>query len=437
MLVFTYFTDRLISLEPIVDVLNIMNMLLGIVLIVVYFTQNMYLVVGTFTKNKKYQEAKKYHTYGYVICAHNEEIVIGNLIDSIKKQNYPKDKIHIFVCCDNCTDRTSEISKQHGAIVIERSHDEENMGKCYTLDYAFKHILNNYDNLGIEAYFVFDADNLVTSDYTLKMNECFDSGILVCTSFRDSKNFDDNWISAGSSYTFYRENLLIHKSRSNLGIGTYISGTGFYVDANIIKKLNGWPFTTLIEDIEFSTYCCLNDIKIGYCGDAYFYDEQPQSLKDSWIQRMRWCRGTHQCFHRYGWKLFKKVIKNRSVYASEMLIHICPLPAISFMWSIFYLLIFAVLTLLYQQNFSFFFEYGVMKIVSLYLSVICIALVHGIITYILNYHRFHCSKFKAFMFSLLFPVYMGIFLPITTIALFSKVKWVKIEHKVNKKIENV
>lgn len=59
-----------------------------------------------------------------ILPAHNEENVIGNLIESLKKQDYPANLIDIYVIADNCTDNTVKIAKEAGAIVLERKEDD-------------------------------------------------------------------------------------------------------------------------------------------------------------------------------------------------------------------------------------------------------------------------------------------------------------------------
>ena len=54
-----------------------------------------------------------------IIPAHNEEQVIVNLVESLKKQNYPKELVDIYVIADNCTDNTAKLAKEAGAIVLE------------------------------------------------------------------------------------------------------------------------------------------------------------------------------------------------------------------------------------------------------------------------------------------------------------------------------
>ena len=67
-----------------------------------------YFIIGIFF-TRKFKSAKNKHKYAILIAARNEEEVIGNLLDSIKKQDYPGDLITTFVVADNCTDKTATI----------------------------------------------------------------------------------------------------------------------------------------------------------------------------------------------------------------------------------------------------------------------------------------------------------------------------------------
>jgi 1,2-diacylglycerol 3-beta-glucosyltransferase len=164
------------------QIINIINLIIAIVFALLYFMQNVHLIVGAFTQHKKFKSAKKLHKYAYFICARNEENVIGNLIDSIYNQDYPRDLMQVFVCADNCTDNTKKVSLEHGAIVYERNSVIEK-GKCYALDLLIKNVLKDPKYDDIEAFFVFDADNLLSKDYTKHMNDTFDAGYQVSTSF--------------------------------------------------------------------------------------------------------------------------------------------------------------------------------------------------------------------------------------------------------------
>ena len=70
-------------------------------------------------------KVNKNHKFMAIIPAHNEEAVVGNLIESLKNQNYDKDLYDIYVIADNCTDNTAKISKEAGAIVYERFDEKK------------------------------------------------------------------------------------------------------------------------------------------------------------------------------------------------------------------------------------------------------------------------------------------------------------------------
>ena len=67
---------------------------------------------------------EKNHKFMAILPAHNEENVIVNLIDSLNKQDYPKELLDIYVIADNCTDNTAKLAREAGAIVVERHEDD-------------------------------------------------------------------------------------------------------------------------------------------------------------------------------------------------------------------------------------------------------------------------------------------------------------------------
>ena len=131
------------------EVLKVVNNIIMTALGIFYINQIYYLIMSIFLPKKKYPEAKKDHSYGIIIAARNEESVIGDLIDSIYKQNYSKDLMHIFVVADNCADQTANIAKDRGAIVFERFNEAKlTLDDIITYNIAFKDInLSNYSNM--------------------------------------------------------------------------------------------------------------------------------------------------------------------------------------------------------------------------------------------------------------------------------------------------
>jgi cellulose synthase/poly-beta-1,6-N-acetylglucosamine synthase-like glycosyltransferase len=69
------------------------------------------MVVALITKRSKNSVLQNAHSYKYavIVAARNEELVIGQLIKSIKNQKYPKGLIDIYGIADNCTDTSARV----------------------------------------------------------------------------------------------------------------------------------------------------------------------------------------------------------------------------------------------------------------------------------------------------------------------------------------
>lgn len=246
-------------------------------------------IIGLFAK-KKYPKAKVQHKYGVIIPARNEEAVIGNLIQSVYKNNYPQEKLQVFVIAHNCTDNTAKIARELGATVYEYENKEEcTMG--YAFRYLFDRIREDYGVKNYDGFFLFNADNILSADYFEKMNDAFDAtgGEKIITSFRNSKNFGTNVMSGLYGLYFTIGCRFESRGRTAVGCSTRVQGTGYVINSKLVE--NGWKYVTLTEDWEFSADRVIQGSKIEFCDDAVFYDEQPTTFKIMWRQRLRWSRG--------------------------------------------------------------------------------------------------------------------------------------------------
>ena len=258
---------------------HIINSIIAALFFICYFYQFIYTAAALF-RGKAGKNEFRLHNYAVLIAARNEEAVIAALIESIKKQIYPGELITVFVVADNCTDRTAAVAKNCGAVVYERNNPTL-VGKGYALDFLLKRIGEDYPENTFDGYFVFDADNVLEPDYIYEMNKVFSQGYRVVTGYRNSKNYGDNWISAGYGLWFLRESQSLNKARYILGTSCNISGTGFVFSNEIVKRMGGWKYYLLTEDLEFTADHVIKGEKIGYCENAVLYDEQPTRLQSS------------------------------------------------------------------------------------------------------------------------------------------------------------
>lgn len=272
------------------------------------FAYQIIYLIAPYIKKEQPHKPLQLHRYAVLIAARNEENVLGELLDSIHAQNYPSELVDIYVVADNCTDSTAEVAYAHGAYVYERFNRIQ-VGKGYALKYLLDQISLS-DNLeDYDGFFIFDADNLLDENYIAEMNKTFNDGYDAVTSYRNSKNFGDNWISHGYGLWFLHEAQFLNRGRMRTGNSCMVSGTGYMISRELIEKNDGWKFFLLTEDIEFTADCIANGVKIGYCEHAEFFDEQPTKFSVSWHQRMRWVKGYFQVYKKYGRQLLSKVGK--------------------------------------------------------------------------------------------------------------------------------
>lgn len=234
---------------------------------------------------KKGRTAALTARFALLIPARNEEVVIGNIVESLMHQNYPRDKFHIYVIPNNCTDSTELAAQMAGADILHCAAPITCKGDV--LHQVFARLKGQYD-----AYCVFDADNLVHPDFLARMNDALADGALCAKGRHMASNPYDSWISG--CYDIYTANfmLLYNRPRSALGLSAKLIGTGFMVTDALLDRLGGWNTITLTEDMEFAAQCAAAGVRIHYVPEALTLDEQPTAFALSLRQRSRWSAGS-------------------------------------------------------------------------------------------------------------------------------------------------
>ena len=412
--------------------LSVLDILLMIVGGAGMIYQGLCIVMSLFAKPVRFPDAPMTNRYAVLISARNEEKVIGNLIGSIRDQTYPSNLIDIWLVADNCTDNTADVVRSLGCHVVER-HNLELVGKGYALTYLLGHMLDIGVADDYEAYFVFDADNVLDVNYFREMNKTFDNGAVASTSYRNSKNYDSNWISAGYAVWFLREAKFLNQARLTLNTSCAVSGTGFFVSAKIIERNGGWKWHLLTEDIEFSANSILEGERISYTPTAVLYDEQPVTFRDSWNQRFRWAKGFYQVFWHYGARLAKGIATNPkgSRFACyDMLMTIAPGMLLTIISVTFNAIIIALAAAGLMST-------GVMVASSV--SSICFCLMNymvfmfmfGLLTTFVEWDSIHSTTGKKIRYMFTFPFFMLTYVPIALVALVKKCNWKPIKHSIN------
>ncbi|OUM95346.1 MAG: glycosyl transferase family 2 [Thermobacillus sp. ZCTH02-B1] len=259
-------------------------------------------------KRKARRRHEPKHSFAVIVAAHNEERVIGALLDNLLKLDYPRELYDIFVICDNCTDRTADVVRAYGVHAFERRNPALR-GKGHAIEWMLNELWKmpkSYD-----AVVMFDADNLVSPDFLRCMNDDLCEGHRVIQGYLDTKNPTDSWVTAAYGITYWYCNRLWQLSRTNLGMANFLGGTGMCFETRLLKEM-GWGATSLVEDLEFTMRCIKRGIYPVLDYDAKVYDEKPITLRASARQRLRWMQGHFCVARRYFLPLLLDALRERN-----------------------------------------------------------------------------------------------------------------------------
>jgi cellulose synthase/poly-beta-1,6-N-acetylglucosamine synthase-like glycosyltransferase len=233
--------------------------------------------------------------FAVIIPAHNEQYVVGPLIDSVRGQQYPKELFDIHVIADHSSDHTADVARNHGAIVHIRK-DQEQRGKGFAIEWMLERLWKGA--VHYDAVVMFDADNLVAPDFLAIMNDRLNEGHKVIQGYLDIKNPFDTWVSVSMAISYWFSNRMWQNARQNLKLSSSLGGTGLCIDMALLQEM-GWGATGLTEDLEFGVRCVERGVVPIWAHDAKVYDEKPTQLLPSMRQRLRWMQGHFHCARKH------------------------------------------------------------------------------------------------------------------------------------------
>ena len=192
----------------------------------------------------------------------------------------------------------------------------------------------------------------------------------------------------------------------------------------IMKRNRGWKFHLLTEDLEFTMDSVLHGDRVGYCGTAILYDEQPVTFRQSWRQRLRWSKGFLQVFRYYGPALIRRAVRERDFSAVDFTLLLCPFTVLAIVRMVLglFFALFGFVTWASQLGALVGWASGILMSV---LGMMGLAA----LTIVVERDRIGASNKELLAYVLSFPVYMFSYVPISFQAIFSKAQWKPIEHK--------
>lgn len=260
--------------------------------------------VEEFLKNKG-----ELPTVSILIPSHNEELVIESTLKAMVNLEYPKDKLEIIPINDNSSDGTGFIVDKYAKLYsfINPLHTKPptgGKGKSGALNQGFKHSTG-------DVIVVYDADNTPEPEavYNLVIGLNNDKkAAAVVGKFRVS-NAKENLLTRFINIETLTFQWLAQAGRWHWFKMTTIPGTNFAIRRSVIKELGGWDEQAISEDTELSFRVYNAGYHIRFFPAAITWEQEPETLKVWWNQRLRWAQGNQYVIFKFLFQL--RQLKNK------------------------------------------------------------------------------------------------------------------------------
>lgn len=397
------------------------------VLIVIGFVVSLYLILSYVTKNNKRlikNSTVKKPNIAIVIPARDESLVIESILKSIVNQTYKVDMKDVYVIVEDKCDKTVDIvSKYKGNVFVRKSMDIKTKG--YAIDEVVQDVFSK--NKKYDLFYIFDADNIMDKDFIKNSLKSYYDGYDIMIGYRNSKNGNDNLVAASSTLIFSLLNSFMNSYRIKENKNVLLSGTGFFIRGDVLKKIGGYKFYSLTEDYELTMYALLNDLTSYYNEECVYYDEQPIKLNKSIIQRTRWVKGYFSVRRKY-LKLLKSKVKTTKYNKMATIGEMVDMKLLIILVSSYVIFIINNFIKLIITNEYFY-------LINFIFSGILLYLILFYVSYILLKKETKLNLSKKMRKKVVFynPFFLATFVNCAIKALFSKnLGWEKIEHCKNK-----
>ncbi len=241
-----------------------------------------------------------------IVPAHNEELLLGNTLDSLQALSYPVENVSILVIADNCSDSTAEIADSKGVYSAIRS-DIQRVGKGYALQDVLSRLfltdavlgptsLNiNADLLAkaFDGYIFIDADTIVSGNLLnifARQIKLGDTAMQGCYSVL---NPFDSIRTKLMICALALVHLVKPLGRQRLGLSDGFKGNGMCITGEVLAAVP-WAGDSITEDIEYTLRLCESGRRVAFVPDALLWSPMPVNASAAKTQRNRWESGRAQ-----------------------------------------------------------------------------------------------------------------------------------------------
>ncbi len=222
-------------------------------------------------------------TVSVIVPCFNEEATVIGTIESIKKLNYPQDKLSIIAVDDGSTDDTWSYLKRYENDPQVSIYQKPNGGKHTAVNLGIAR--STSDIVGC-----LDADSFVHPEALNRMLPRFaDPEVMAVTpaiKVRSPKN-----ILEYIQHAEYNIGILLRKMYSTFNAIHVTPGPFSMFRREVFAKIGPFKSAHNTEDLEIALRMHRHNFKIENCEYAFVYTTPPSTIRALVKQRVRWTTG--------------------------------------------------------------------------------------------------------------------------------------------------
>jgi 1,2-diacylglycerol 3-beta-glucosyltransferase len=221
----------------------------------------------------------------FLVPAHDEELLIGACIRSLRALRYPADRAAIVVIADNCTDGTARIAHDEGVACFERT-DLDQPGKPHAIAWALGRLpWEEYDSVVIV-----DADSEVDPDFGVALARVAPLRDKAAQGYHKVLNPDESALTRLGAILSAASHRFAYPVKQRADLNTPLLGNGMCIGTDILARY-GWRAFTICEDWEMYAALTSEGVRIDGVPDAVVASQEARTLAQSASQRRRWTAG--------------------------------------------------------------------------------------------------------------------------------------------------
>ena len=227
-----------------------------------------------------------------LVPAHDEELLIGATIRSLRGVDYPADRLDVVVIADNCGDRTAAVARDEGATCLERT-DLARRGKPFAIDWALGHLpVAEFD-----AVVIVDADAVVDRGFARGIAAAAPLRDKAVQTYNDVSNRAENALTRMAGVFSSVRTTLMNELKHRAGVNVPLAN-GLCLGTGVLAR-HGWTAYSICEDWEMYALLTAAGVRIENAPSARVFAQEARSLAQSSSQRRRWAAGKITVLGRY------------------------------------------------------------------------------------------------------------------------------------------